>query len=143
MICLACGTNNSVNSSNCVNCNNNISPASPHSSHISQIIRAGESVLDGRGNPEILENMLEQLFRLFDELEEKQSELQENIPGECKEIFLRFKEGNLLLFDGLDEIDIYFEDFNKDHIIEGLKLLKEAEELHYDTIKECDEIVDI
>ena len=142
MICLKCGESNNENRANCTGCQNPLSPTAPHSSHISQIIRAGEAVYNDDGDPEILEDMVERLFQLFDKLEEQQTKLKQNVPEKCKEIFQKFQDATLTLFDGLDEIDIYFEDFDKSHIDEGLELLKDAELLHNHAIEELNDIID-
>ncbi len=140
MICLKCGEKNPSNKTSCSHCQNSLSHIPPHKSHISQLIREGEAVYNGEGEPETLEDMVENLFRLFDHLEAKQSRLKQKAPEECKKAFQKFQDATLMLFDGLDEIDIYFEDFDKSHIEEGLEMLKEAEILHTEAIEELEDI---
>jgi len=111
-----------------------------HKSHVSQLIRVTEGVLNGDEGVEVLESMVSQLFQLFDGLEEKQNELKKHVPQECSDMFEQYQEATLLLFDALDELDIYFEDSDSFHITEGIKMLKKAEKLHYDSLANFDDI---
>lgn len=140
MLCLNCGEERPEMTVKCPVCQIDISPVPPHKSHVSQLIRVSEAVLNGDEGVEVLESMVSQLFQLFDGLEEKQNELKKHVPGECSELFEQYQEATLLLFDALDELDIYFEDSDSFHIKEGIKMLKKAEKLHYDSLANFDNI---
>jgi NAD-specific glutamate dehydrogenase len=140
MLCLNCGETRPETTVKCPVCQIDISPMSDHKSHVSQLIRIAESVINGDEGVEVLESMVSQLFQLFDGLEEKQNELKKHVPQECEEFFEQYQEATLLLFDALDEMDIYFEDSDSFHINEGIKMIKKAEKLHYDSLANFDDI---
>ncbi|MEQ8167946.1 MAG: hypothetical protein ABRQ38_03545 [Candidatus Eremiobacterota bacterium] len=140
MLCLNCGEERPSTTLRCPVCQIDISPMPQHKSHVSQLIRVTEGVLNGDEGVEVLESMVSQLFQLFDGLEEKQNELKKHVPQECSDMFEQYQEATLLLFDALDELDIYFEDSDSFHITEGIKMLKKAEKLHYDSLANFDDI---
>ncbi len=140
MLCLNCGEERPETTVRCPVCQINISSMYPHRAHVSQLIRVAEAVINGDEGAEVLESMVSQLFQLFDGLEEKQNELKKHVPRECSDMFEEYQEATLLLFDALDELDIYFEDSDSFHITEGIKMLKKAEKLHYDSLANFDDI---
>jgi hypothetical protein len=140
MFCLNCGESRPETAIKCSVCQIDISPMINHRSHVSQLIRIAEAVIRGEEGVEVLESMVSQLFQMFDRLEERQSELKKHVPETCDDLLEQFQEATLLLFDALDELDIYFEDSNSFHITEGIKMLKKAEELHYDSLENFDDI---
>ncbi|OQA13865.1 MAG: hypothetical protein BWY64_03452 [bacterium ADurb.Bin363] len=143
MLCLNCGENRREDTLKCPICQIDLSPIYPHKSHISQLIRISEAVCAGREGSEILENIIGQLFLLFDDLEDHQNELKKNVPEECEEAFEDYQEATILLFEALDEMDLYFEDSDTFHITEGVKIIKEAEILHYEALQKFENISNI
>lgn len=140
MLCLNCGEARPETTVKCPVCQIDISPMDHHKSHVSQLLRIAEAVINGDEGVEVLESMVSQLFQLFDGLEEKQNELKRHVPPECEDQFEEYQEATLLLFDALDELDIYFEDSDSFHITEGIKMIKKAEKLHYDSLANFDDI---
>jgi hypothetical protein len=140
MLCLNCGETRPDNTIRCPVCQIDLSPLYPHKSHTSQLIRIADAVRNGSEGVEVMESMVSQLFQLFDELEEKQNELKKRIPVGYEDVFGQYQEGTLLLFDALDELDIYFEDSDMSHITQGISMIKEAEKLHYDALEKFDDI---
>jgi hypothetical protein len=139
MLCLNCGEARPEMIVKCPVCQIDISPMPYHKSHVSQLIRIADSVINGDEGVEVLESMVSQLFQLFDGLEEEQNDLKKHVPLEYEDLFEQYQEATLLLFDALDELDIYFEDSDSFHITEGIKMIKKAEKLHYDSLANFDQ----
>jgi len=140
MICLLCGTKNSLDNKLCLQCGNDLTPVSSNRPHTSQLLRIIEKTKQGN-EITLLKDTLNNFRLLLDELNKKQKELQKNVPPDLADQFKEFREATLLLFDAIEELEAYLEDKKMERLHEASRLIKQAELLHYDIVEDIKEQV--